>query len=337
MGPLSLIFNVILSGRKFFIRRLIKPNKLPVRVFSIGNLTLGGTGKTPAVMAVCREASRRGLQPCILTRGYKGTAQGPCFVSTGKGPVLTVDEAGDEPYLMAQELPGTPVVLCKNRYRAGIFSLQHLRYAYESRRPELIFILDDGFQHISLLRDRDVLLLDATRPFWLEKLFPEGRLREPVHEIKRAQIVLITKSDMASDDTLSEYTDRIQALHPEAHVFRAHHKPVSLLRTSGEAEPLDNLRGQVIYAFSGIANPAYFINLLTHAGAFLSGFRRFKDHHRYSQKDIDNLSESAAGARIITTEKDIVKIRQFHDTVDISALKIEFSVEKTFYERLFHK
>ena len=161
MGPFSHIYNAILSGRKFIISHLKKPGRLPVRVISIGNLTLGGTGKTPAVIAVAVEAKKKGLQPIILTRGYKGRAKGPCFVSKGEGHVLSFTEAGDEPYMMAEKLKGTPIVLGKNRYRSGLFALENLLSGNKSDQSGIIFILDDGFQHIALHRDIDVLLIDA--------------------------------------------------------------------------------------------------------------------------------------------------------------------------------
>ena len=331
MGPLSFIYNAILSGRKFIFTHLKKPGRLPVRVISIGNLTLGGTGKTPAVISVSLEAKKRGLKPIILTRGYKGSAKGPCFVSKGRGPILSVREAGDEPYLMAERLTETPIVLGKDRYRSGLFAVENLK----SNQSGIIFILDDGFQHIALNRDNDVLLIDASRPFWTEKLFPEGRLREPVSEIARADIIVITKSDTVSIDSISEYREKIKSLNNSAKIYTAAHKPVSLVKTSGEEGSLDVLKNSRLFLFSGIANPSYFRAIFTSTGAEITNFMEFNDHHVYNQGDIDKIKRAASGLRIITTEKDLVKLRHLQSTVDISALKVEFSVEEGFYDQLF--
>jgi len=165
--------------------------KLPCRVFSIGNLTVGGTGKTPATIAVAEEAKKRGLMPCVLTRGYKGRLQGTCFVSKGDKPLLNEEEAGDEPILMAERLKGVPVIKGADRYEAGKFALGSLPVAL---RPD-VFILDDGFQHWKLFRDKDVLLIDGTNPFGNRRLLPLGPLREPLNAIARADIIVITKAD----------------------------------------------------------------------------------------------------------------------------------------------
>jgi tetraacyldisaccharide 4'-kinase len=335
LGPFSLIYNAVHSGRKFIFRHLKKPVRLPLKVISIGNLTLGGTGKTPAVIAVSREAKKRGLQPIILTRGYKGRAKGPCFVSKGEGPVLSVIEAGDEPYMMAEKLKGTPIVLGKYRYRSGLFALENPLSENRLDQPEIIFILDDGFQHIALHRDTDVLLIDPARPFWREKLFPEGRLREPAREIVRADLIVITKSDMVSNDSISEHREKIQGINNSAKIYTASHAPVSIIKMSGEEESLDVLKDQRLFLFSGIADPSYFKALLISNGAEIINFMEFNDHHVYKQGDIDKINRAAAGLKTITTEKDMVKLRHLKSAEDISALKVAFSIEEEFYDKLF--
>ncbi|MBS1111922.1 MAG: lpxK, partial [Nitrospirae bacterium] len=169
MGLLSGIYGIVLR----IARLLKKPKTLPYKVISIGNITLGGTGKTPAVIALAEEAKRRGFQPCILTRGYKGKAKGPCFVTKGEEPLLDVSQAGDEAYLMSEALSGVVIIKCADRYEGGMFALNSQLLTLNS---QLIFILDDGFQHCQLNRDKDIVLIDATNPFDNGKLFPEGRL-----------------------------------------------------------------------------------------------------------------------------------------------------------------
>jgi tetraacyldisaccharide 4'-kinase len=338
-----------LSCKKHFCGN---PARLPAKVISIGNLTLGGTGKTPAVIAVAQEAKKRGYSPCILTRGYKGKAKDISFVSRGEGPLLSPIEAGDEAFLMAQILEGTPVVKGTDRYKSGLFALDNLYskphkgvlpavpiskgvlpYAPTNSSP--LFILDDGFQHWKLHRDVDVLLIDATNPFGNERLFPEGIMREPFSAMKRAHVIVITKADMAIEGAVTAMTRKIKQHNQEAPIFTASHKPAGLIYASGETRGLDTLRDKKIYAFSGIANPAYFKTTLTSAGGRIAGFMNFRDHHNYSRKDLDKIKAEAAGLDIVTTEKDLVKLRELKAPDNLSALKIGFSTDNDFYDYLF--
>jgi tetraacyldisaccharide 4'-kinase len=163
MTPLELLYYLGYSVHRGYGTKTQK--RLPARVISIGNITLGGTGKTPAAIALTYEAKQRGFAPCILTRGYGGKAKGPCFVSRGEGPLLNAYDAGDEAFLMAEKLKGIPVVKGPDRYEAGMFALRNLRVQTAHSQSEWIFILDDGFQHWGLFRDMDILLLDGMNPF----------------------------------------------------------------------------------------------------------------------------------------------------------------------------
>lgn len=330
-----------LSCKKHFCGN---PNKLPAKVISIGNLTLGGTGKTPAVIAVAQEAKKRGHNPCILTRGYRGKAKDISFVSRGEGPLLSSLEAGDEAYLMAETLKRVTIIKGKDRFKAGIAAFDN-RYPgsskgvlpYAPTNSELIFILDDGFQHWKLHRDVDVLLIGATNPFGNERLFPEGIMREPFSAMKRAHIIVITKADMAAQGVITELTRKIKQHNREAPIFTAFHKAAGLINASGETKGLDTLRDKDIYAFSGIANPSYFHATLTAAGARIVGSMNFRDHYIYSRKDIDKIKSEAAGLDIITTEKDLVKLRELDVPDNLSALKIGFSIDNDFYDYLFRR
>ncbi len=317
-----------LSCRRLCYSCLKKPERLPAKVISVGNLTLGGTGKTPAVIAIALEAEKRGLKPCVLTRGYRGRTREPCFVGKGGGPLLNARSAGDEAFLMAETLRGIPVVKGRDRYKAGLFALKDLR-------PGTLFILDDGFQHWRLGRDSDVLLIDATNPFGNGRLFPEGILREPLSSIKRADFIVITKADMAAAETVAGIRRKVRRYNPGAPVFEASHKPAVLVSPSGETAGLDTLRGREIYAFAGIANPSYFRSLLISQGARVVKFRKFGDHYFYRQKDMDEIKNDAGGLGIITTEKDLVKIRELRIPDRMFALRIEFSVAGDFYSDLF--
>lgn len=331
MGPFSAIYRAMLSCRSLFYSYIKKPGKLPAKVISIGNITLGGTGKTPAVIAVAEGAKMSGLNPCILTRGYKGKIKGPCFASKGSELLLDPDDAGDEARLMAERLNDVPVVIGKNRYDGGMFALNSSNF-----QPSL-FILDDGFQHIALHRDIDVLLIDASNPFGSGRLFPEGRLREPLKSMGRADIIVITKADMASKISIEGTVQKIKKYNSTAPIYHASHKPTALVSSSGQVMDLETLKEKKVYLFSGIANPSYFKAILDSIGVEVVRFKNFRDHHNYRQREIDRIVKSAAGMGIITTEKDMVKLKSLKNTENISALRIEFSVEDEFYNKLFEE
>ncbi|HDH05515.1 MAG TPA: tetraacyldisaccharide 4'-kinase [Nitrospirae bacterium] len=337
MGLFSALYAFALTCRRFSYAHIKKPGKLPAKVISIGNLTLGGTGKTPAVMSLAQEAKKRGFTPCILTRGYRGKSKGTCFVGKGGKPLMNAQQAGDEAFLMAEILDGIPIVKGKDRYKSGLFALNSLRSKLRTPNSELLFILDDGFQHWRLHRDIDILLIDAINPFGNEKLFPEGIMREPFSAIKRANIIVITKADMAAQGTVHAITDKIRKYNPEAPIFTASHRPTGLAGISGESKGLDSLRNKRIYAFSGIANPAYFRSTLTLSGARTVEFRKFRDHHIYRQKDMDEIKKDASGLDIVTTEKDLVKLKELQIPENLSALKIEFSIDDDFYNNIFRR
>jgi tetraacyldisaccharide 4'-kinase len=307
-------------------------SRLPSKVVSVGNVTLGGTGKTPAVMALAEEAKKRGIQPCILTRGYKGKAKGPCFVSAGKGPLLDEHQAGDEALLMAEKLQGIPVVKGKDRFKAGIFVIENL-----ALQP--LFILDDGFQHWRLYRDTDILLLDSSRPFGNRRLFPLGSLREPINAISRADFIVITKAGInrqrsEGDDLIKE----IRHYNTDAQLFFAQRNPVKFITIDDEVIPLEWAKGKSFFGFCGIGNPQSFKETLLSMDIPLKGFMTFRDHHRYSQNDIQSIINDASrsGAEwTVTTEKDIMRLKGLSLPKNLVSLGIKFQVDQTFYDEVF--
>ncbi len=325
MGLFSFIYRLGLSCHKL----ISKPLKLPVKVISIGNITLGGTGKTPAVISVAKAAKNRGLSPCILTRGYKAKSGDTSFISKGDGPLISAADAGDEAYLMAEILRGIPVVKGKNRYEAGLLALKE--------NPAPVFILDDGFQHWGLQRDIDIVLIDATNPFGNKKLFPEGILREPLTALKRAHVIIITKSDIARTESIAAISQEVREINSDATVFTAFHKPVELVDTAGNATELKSLVNKKVYVFTGIANTMYFESILRTNGAQIIDSKKFRDHHSYTQKDIDKIKSDAMGLDIITTEKDIVKLKGLNVPHNVQAFRIEFTVDNEFYENIFRR
>jgi len=339
MGPLEFIYYLGYSFQKS--RSLKNRKRLPCRVISVGNLTVGGTGKTPAVMAVAKEAKRRGFLPCVLTRGYKGKAKGPLFISKGEGALLSAAEAGDEASLMAERLKGVPIVKGADRHEAGMFALREMTSQLSAFNPQtFLFILDDGFQHWKLHRDLDILLIDSSDPFGNGRLLPSGILREPLREMRRADIIVLTRTrkeagfDLARKDLESE----IRRYNPDAPIFCGWHEPVGFRTLSGRDLPLDILDGKPVFAFCGIGNPASFRSTLAGINAEVRGFRAFRDHHAYRRPEIGRIIEGAGkcGADwIVTTEKDIMRLRDFDIAQNILSLRIEFAVEKGFYDRLF--
>lgn len=317
------------SAKKLYSLRNQK--QLPCKVISIGNITVGGTGKTPATIAVAEEAKRRGFSPVVLTRGYKGRAKGPCFVTKGNSPLLTVEEAGDEPVLMAERLRGIPVVKGSNRYESGIFAIDGIPHAPCS----MLFILDDGFQHWRLYRDKDIVLIDANNPFGNRMLLPSGRLREPVSSLARADIIVLTKLEKIQEHDLIK---EIRQYNPKSPIFFAEHTPVSCRLLSGEERPLSWTLDKKLFGFCALSSPESFKETIESIGAKLVGFKTYRDHYRYRHKDMLRIKEEAekCGADwIVTTEKDIIKIRGLDLPENILIIRIEFSIEKNFYEEIF--
>ncbi|MBC8414347.1 MAG: tetraacyldisaccharide 4'-kinase [Nitrospira sp.] len=327
MGLLSFLYNIGLQFKK----SRITPLRLEVPVISIGNLTLGGTGKTPAAIALAREAQKRGYRPCILTRGYRGKAKDSCIVSRGDGPLLSATDTGDEPFLMASVLKGIPIIKALKRYEAGKLALQKL-----NPRPDL-FILDDGFQHWQLHRDIDVLLIDSANPFGNRRLFPEGIMREPFTAIARAAIIVITKSDMINAQEIAKIKNTINAYTADIPVYHSIHHPALLVSAKGDEHSLKLLKGKRFHAFAGIANPAHFETMLKKHGAIIEHFTHFKDHHMFTQKDIDRIVHEAGDAGILTTEKDMVKLKELSIPDNMMALRIDYSVTGDFYDNLFRR
>ena len=350
MGIPEILYYIGLSAKRAYWLR--HPKRLPCRVISIGNITVGGTGKTPATIALAEEAKRRGFKPIVLTRGYRGSAKGPCFVTKGENPLLNVSEAGDEPLLMAEKLKDVPIVKGGDRYDAGMFALRELGctspglqnariFAGGEMSSERLFILDDGFQHWKLYRDKDVLLIDSGDPFGNRSLLPLGKLREPLGALQRADIIVLTKSaspDRSGGKDAGTVIAEIKKYNAKSPVFPAGHSMVTVSLASGERISAVCLKDTKIFGFCALGAPRSFRATVAATGAVISGFRTFRDHHRYSATDIAAISGEAkkTGADwIITTEKDMIKIRGLDLPEKILIIGIEFSIDKEFYDTVF--
>ncbi len=319
---ISIIYSGIVHVRNIlYDHDILTKKKVGVTVISVGNITLGGTGKTPTVIMLARLLKERGYSPAIVSRGYGGESRDSVnVVSDGNKVLMKPRDAGDEPVLIARSLPDIPVITGKNRYVAAKNAL--------ARFDIDLFILDDAFQHRPLFRDIDILLLDAKRPFGNGLLIPGGRLRESIGSVKRTDIIVETGTEGEGDSSLP---DMIAEGFPAKPIFTGYRKPKDIMRGhSGEIFFVDYLRGKKIYAFSGIANPDNFSKTITSLGGIITETLIFPDHHVYNREDIARITEGASSSEaelILTTEKDHMKLIDFNDFLrDIFILRITMEV-----------
>lgn len=299
---------------------ILKKGVLPGFVLSVGNITAGGTGKTPAVIAIAEWAKKEGHRVAILSRGY-GSGHREEVVEVSNGEKILVDSktSGDEPYLMAKRLTGIPVFISKSRFLAGLAAHQRHRANF--------FILDDGFQHIGLSRDLNIALINTINPFGNGHLLPWGPLREPLPELSRADVVVLTHSKSGCgkvEQRVREISDL-----SATPIFRAEHRPDKVVfPVAGYTYEADFLNGKRILAFAGIARPDQFENMLIRLGAELVYFKGFRDHHPFSDHDlrvIHELKTKKKAEFVVTTEKDWVRILTKSRVIeDLAYLSIRF-------------
>ncbi len=322
LSILSLLYRAIIDMRHALYRHgILKSKALPCKVISVGNITLGGTGKTPMVVSIAGLLAQKQKHPVVVSRGYGRKNEAEILVvSDGKAVLTDTRTGGDEPVLIGSRLSGIPVVAGSKRYEAA-------QYAFDRFDPDTV-VLDDGFQHLGLRRDLDIVLVDATDPFGNGRLFPAGILREPLTALRRAQAVIITKADQSV--SLEALKKRIQSVAP-ARIFTSFQRPADLIDDrTGDVKPLSVLRGTKVLAFSGIARPESFSALLRSLGAVLAGECIYPDHHEYAKTDLAAVFKKAAderGSMIVTTEKDAVRLRSLKPE-GIWALRIELAIEE---------
>lgn len=309
---------------RFLVNGLIKKRTLPGFVVSIGNLTVGGTGKTPAACMLAEWASGQGCRVAILSRGYGGHYRSRVLeVSDGKNVYATPAEGGDEPYLLAKKLPGVSVVISKKRYLAGLTARRKFKANF--------FILDDGFQHVALRRDLDLVLIDASNPFGNGRLLPWGPLRERERGLKRADVFLLTR--VGKSPPCGELRAGLNSRFPGKPLFLSDHTPERVIFPVGNrAYPPEFLKGRRIIAFAGIAKPKVFKETLLELGAEIALFRSFKDHHQFQQSEIEDLilqRKNLNGDFLLTTEKDWVRIEGLsRPDPDLAYLSVKFTLLK---------
>lgn len=303
LAPLAAGFRLGVALRSTAHRHgWLKTRRLTAPVISIGNLTVGGTGKTPLVQLVASILLRKGIKPAILTRGY-GRRNKADVIVVPPEPERRADarEIGDEPALLARALPEVPIIICADRFRGGTVA--------EQRFHVDVHVLDDGFQHLALARDLDIVAFDVSTPPSDLALLPAGRAREPLAALARAQCIVFTRT--ASGD-LSKWNELIGRNSLGLEYFHASTELVGITDVaSGAAVSVDSLRRKRLLAFCGIANPVAFFQDAKRWGLDLVAEHAFPDHHVYTEKDLGKLVAEArqqAATALLTTEKDAVKL-----------------------------
>lgn len=328
---ISFIFLFVVSLRYFLYGiGLVRRFPLGVQVISIGNVTAGGTGKTPVTEIFARTLAAEGRKVAILSRGYRRkeapwwqrmftqVIDPPLVVSDGKHVLLDAATGGDEPYMLASNLPGVAVVVDRNRVKAG-------RYAVKRLGCNTI-ILDDGFQYQKLKHSIEVVLVDSTNPFGNGNMLPRGILREPARNLKRADIIFLTKCR----GDVSKVKDEIRRYNKSADIVECNHTPRVLKDVwSREEYPLSWLAGKTLCTLSGIASPKGFENSLRHLGAKVVWCERYADHHRYDSSEVlyalNRTADMGADA-LVTTEKDAVRFPRF-ETSPVKCLYLRIAIE----------
>jgi tetraacyldisaccharide 4'-kinase len=318
-------------------RRLLRAQELGCPVVSIGNLTVGGTGKTPVAEMLARELQIRGRRVAILSRGYKSVPRPfmqrlrsrlsknldlfpPRIVSDGDKVLLDSRRAGDEPHMLAKNLPGVCVLVDKDRVKSGLHALRH----FDSD----LLLLDDGLQYQRLRHRLDIVLVDRQSPFGNEHLLPRGTLREPPGNLRRASYIIVTRCGAEPDDQLLA---RLRRLNRTAAIIECNHAPRHWedIRT-GAKFPLDHLRGRHVGAMSGIARPESFEEGVRELGAIVEVTKAFADHHRFTKKEILRFLEwcdRRSLDALVTTEKDAVRFPEIDNPpVPMLFLRVEIEI-----------
>lgn len=297
LGLPTLVYGGAVRLRNRIYDRDIATQAADLPVISVGNVTVGGTGKTPIVAWLVRFLQAEGLVPAVVSRGYRGRAgRGPVVVSRGAGPLVESSVSGDEPFVLARTLPGAIIVVGSDRL-AGVRAAQ--------AEGANVAVLDDGFQHRRIRRDLDIVLVDASNPFGNYRLIPAGILREPLTSLDRADAVIVTRS--RPNESLVVIDRVVRRHHPNTPLLRAGHRPECF--TDVEGRPVGHPPERVL-AFCGIGNPTTFPRDLEAEGVEVTGLVAFPDHYAYSNRDFARLVKRARaeGAVLVTTEKDIVRL-----------------------------
>ncbi len=294
LGVASQVYSVVICLRNFlYSRGWLKTYHVNAIVISIGNITVGGTGKTPLVIWLCKFLQQNDIRCAILTRGYKAT----------QGPRLKTQDQGDEPAIIAKSCPRASVIINPDRVAGANEAV--------NKFGAKVLIMDDGFQHRRLARELDIVTIDATRPFGYGKLLPAGLLREPVDSLKQADAIVITRSDQVTEEDLVDLERKLLSTNNNMIMARAAHSPICVKTIDNKEIGVGELKDKKIFAFCGIGNPEAFLNTIKSIAASLVGSKIYNDHYRYADEDIGDISREAMDVKadlILTTQKDWSKI-----------------------------
>lgn len=284
----AVLYSIVIILRNFlYSKGIFKAHRAKAPVICIGNITTGGTGKTPLVVWLCNLLGGKNIDCAILTRGYKAN----------QGALI------DEPAMLAESCPNAKVVINPDRV-AGAAEAVNILGAD-------VLIMDDGFQHRRLARDLDIVAIDATCPFGYGKILPAGLLREPVSGIKRARAAVITRADQVTEAELSRLEKKLRHINPNMIIAKSIHAPVCAKAADGTKTAIQELKGKKIFAFCGIGNPEAFFNTIKNLGCNLVGSEIYDDHHHYADEDIAHIFEQSEHLKadlVLTTRKDFKKI-----------------------------
>jgi tetraacyldisaccharide 4'-kinase len=340
LSMVSIVYGWAVKLRRTFYKKAIfKSKRLPCSIISIGNITVGGTGKTPMTIYVAKVVKQLGYNVAVISRGYKGKAEKiGGIVSDGKVLLMTPESAGDEPYMMAKRLKDVPVIVGKNRLKAG-------RLAISKFDPDVI-VLDDGFQHLKLQRDLDLVLLDYRKPFGSGHLLPRGVMREPASALLNANAIILTRSDAVNENEMSSSLKKLRFYERNKPIYHTFHHPFVYSIINGEKKIFEKnikeilrqnsecIKGRTVFAFSGLADNHDFQQTVKSLSCNLSGYMEFPDHHPYSEKDLKDISAAAKRSMsecLITTEKDYVRMAHkinWPGDLFVIGIEIDFGEDK---------
>ena len=331
----SLVYGGLIKIRtEAYKRSIIKSKRLKCTVISIGNITAGGTGKTPMTLYIAELVQKLGYRVAVISRGYKGGLEKKGgIVSDGQAILIEPEDAGDEPFMLASRLKSIPVIVGKNRFKAGMQAIKKFN-------PDVI-VLDDAFQHLKLKRDINLVLLDAKRPFGNSHLLPRGILREPSSSLLRSDAFILTRSGLASEIEVENSLSGLKEFIQSKPVFKTSHAPYAYIVKKGSLVPFESisrnsflydfefLRERRVFAFAGIARNDDFLHTVESFKCDIKGFIGNEDHHRYSDGDLSKILRLAGEANveyIVTTEKDYARIdNRTTWPIDLVVIGIEIS------------
>jgi tetraacyldisaccharide 4'-kinase len=319
---ISFFYRLIINFRNWlYDHKILKEVTLPCPVISVGNITVGGTGKTPCVIMLAQMLQENGFKPAILSRGYGGKSIHPVnIVSDGHKILLDSETAGDEPFLIAQVLKGVPVITGAKRIVTGETVINQF--------GANVLICDDAMQHRKIFRDINLVLLDSQSLRVNNHIFPQGRLREPITELKRASAFVLTRTD-ESQQTNNTIEKLVQ--NENIPIFMSIHKPKDMVKGDYSAQwPISILAGKKVCAFCGIAKPDSFKKTLLDAGAQVLSFDIFSDHHRYNKNELEKIKTRFIDCRadfLISTQKDGTRLQELPEYLTmIYMLRIELEI-----------